>query len=368
MSNYLSRLAGCAVLALTSVATAHAQEFLVDNLITNNQAANPAQFQDPAAVNMWGISHSGGSPFWVSNNGTGTTTVYSVNPANDHVTKLNVGGGPVINVPGGVTGQVFNTGAASGAFNKDNFLFVGTDGTISGWHGGSTASDVLQAGSAANSYTGVALATVGNSTYLYAANTKAGTIDVLNGSGGPPALTGTFTDPNLPAGFAPFNIQNLNGKLYVTYVGASGGIVDAYSTTGDFLGRIGAQGTLDGPWGLALAPGSFGKFAGDLLVGNLFDGTINAFQLSSNGDTGSFVGQLDGTNGNPISIDGLWALNVGNNGGSGSSSRVYFSAGPQGGTNGLFGSLAAVPEPGINAMLMAGLFSTGLLAMRRKRA
>jgi uncharacterized protein (TIGR03118 family) len=387
MLKHLPRIVPIAALSLMSLTTVHAQEFVVNNLITNDQAANKAQFTDPEAVNIWGISHSGGSPFWVSDNGTGGTTLYTVNPITDHVTKNPVGGA-IIHIPGsnatnGPTGQVNTSGDRPGSFNGDAFLFVTEEGVVAGWRGplGANA-ETLGNGAAGSVYKGSAFATIGSGanahSYLYAANFSLGSIDIYKGDGGAPNLTGNFTDPNLPAGYSPFNIQNLNGKLYVTYAepngpmfgnhdeidGAGLGFVDVYDLQGNFLSRVGTQGTLNAPWGLAIAPASYGKFANDLLVGNFGDGAINAYTL---GATSTFAGQLDGTNGQPISIDGLWGLSVGNNGSAGSLNRVYFSAGPQGESNGLFGSLTAVPEPGVNAMLVAGLLSTGLFATRRSR-
>jgi uncharacterized protein (TIGR03118 family) len=388
--NHPSRIATIAVLSLLSAGTAHSQEFLIKNLITDDPTVNQAALTDPNAVNVWGISHSGGSPFWVSDNGTGGTTVYTVNPATDQVTKDNVGGVPIITIPGstsvsGPTGQVSTAGDVAGSFHGDNFLFVSESGVIAGWRGalGGTA-EVFQPAAFANVYKGSAIANVtiqgSTNSYLYAANFRNNSIDIVKGTASAPNLPGAFIDPNAIAGYAPFNIQNLvvNGvtELFVTYAeqdpasqghdevdGAGLGYVDAFDTQGNFLGRVGTQGTLDAPWGLSIAPSSFGSYAGDLLVGNFGDGTINAYNLN----TDSFVGQLDGINGAPLSIDGLWGLIPGNNGGAGSSSRIYFSAGPNGEADGLFGSIAAVPEPGVNAMLAAGLLSTGLLMARRTR-
>jgi uncharacterized protein (TIGR03118 family) len=273
-----------------------------------------------------------------------------------------------------VTGQVFN--GSGSAFNGDSFLFVSEDGTISGWRGalGSSA-ETLLAGSSANVYKGTALATIGANTYLYAANFRRGTIDVTKGSGGAPSLTGTFTDPGLPAGYAPFNIENIGGSLYVTYAvqdgtqqddvaGAGHGIVNVFDLQGNLVRRVVTGGPLNSPWGMALAPSSFGEFAGDLLVGNSGDGRINVFDIV----TSSFLGVLEDINGKAIAIDGLWGLTPGYGGSGGSDQSIYFSAGPGNETHGLFGVLVAapssVPEPGTLALL--GI-ATAALAWRRRR-
>jgi uncharacterized protein (TIGR03118 family) len=340
---------------------AEAESFFTQNLVTNDQAANGAQITDSHLVNAWGISFGATSPFWVSANGTGLATLYSVNPINNATAKV----GLEVTIPGdgSVTGQVFN---GTSAFGNDRFLFVSEDGTISGWRGAlGTQAEVLQTGLDANYYKGVALATIGGNTYLYAANFKSGAIDVVKGTPGAPNLTGNFADPGLPGGYAPFNIQLLGGKLYVTYAvqgtgkdeqaGPGLGIVSVFDTQGNFLGRVGTMGTLNAPWGLALAPGSFGSFAGDLLVGNFGDGTINAFDLSKN----SFVGQLLGSDGKPLSIDGLWGLTPGNGVSGGDTNTIYYSAGPQDESHGVFGALSTVPEPGSLAL---GIIALSLFA------
>lgn len=360
------------VLACVSPPAAAELLFNQTNLVTNDQMANPAQTTDPNLVNAWGISSSPTSPFWVSDNGAGVATLYNVNP-NTNATSI---ASLVVTIPpagsGTPTGNVFN--GNSGAFNGDLFLFVSEDGTISGWRGAlGTTAETLQVASDANVYKGTTEATVGGNTYLYAANFRAGTIDVLKGSPGAPDLAGHFTDPNLPAGYAPFNIRLLGNRLYVTYAlqdaskhddaaGAGHGFVSVFDTQGNFLGRVGSGGTLNSPWGLALAPMSFGPLAGDLLVGNFGDGRINAFDLS----TDTFVGQLLGTDGSELTIDGLWGLTVGNDGNGGSSNKLYFTAGPDGEMNGLFGAITAVPEPGTIWLLGAGL-GVGLLRRKLRR-
>lgn len=346
------------------------------NLVTDDQTANSAQITDPALVNAWGLSYSPTGPFWVSDNGTHVSTIYSVNPTTNATIKQ----GLTVSIPGAgnVTGQVFNSNSAN-AFNQDLFLFVSEDGTISGWRSDlGTSAETLATGSSANIYKGVAEAAVSGNNYLYAANFKSGAIDVFKGTStglGTSGLAGSFSDPNLPSGYAPFNIQNLNDKLYVTYAeqdpnspdevaGAGKGLVSIFDTQGNFIERLASQGTLNAPWGLAIAPSSFGEFAGDLLVGNFGDGTINAFNLTNN----HFDGQLKGSDGQPLSIDGLWALTLGNGGNAGSSQSIYFSAGPNEEAHGLFGTIAVVPIPSALWLFSSALVGVNVFGRRPRTA
>jgi uncharacterized protein (TIGR03118 family) len=368
---FMKRFCIILVMLLGLASAAKADEFSVMNLVTDDQTVNVAAITDPTLKNAWGISFGPTSPFWVSANGSGVSNVYQVDPVTNAPTKL----GLTVAIPGdgSVTGQVFNGNAA--AFNGDRFLFVSEDGMISGWRGAlGTAAEVIVPGSQANVYKGSAEATIGENSYLYAANFGAGTIDVIKGTAASPDLTGTFTDPGIPAGYAPFNIEHLADNLYVTYAqqdvnshddvaGLGHGFVTVFDTQGNFLRRVGTQGTLNSPWGLAIAPASFGQFAGDLLVGNFGDGQINAFNLA----TDSFVGQLPGVGGQTLSIDGLWALTIGNDSSAGNSQSIYFSAGPNGESNGLFGVIAPVPEPSTLALLCMGVVALGAFAWRRKR-
>jgi len=364
----------CLALVLEAAGTAKADGVTVTNLVTDDQSVNAAKITDPSLVNAWGISASSSSPFWVSDNGSGVSTLYSVNNQTDAPTKL----GLTVTIPGdgSVTGQVFNTASSTGAFNKDNFLFVNEDGTISGWRGAlGTTAETLVAGSSANVYKGVTLDTTGGNAYLLAANFRAGTIDVLKGSPGAPDLPGNFQDPNIPSGFAPFNIEKIGNQIFVTYAkqdpakhddvaGPGNGFVSAFDSNGNFIARVGTQGALNSPWGMAVAPSSFGGIAGDLLVGNFGDGHINIF----NQTTDTFLGQLMGTNGRPIAIDGLWGLIAGNDGSAGNSNEIYFTAGPGDESHGLFGALS-VPEPSsaILGLIATVLVSAGWQFKKRQR-
>jgi uncharacterized protein (TIGR03118 family) len=390
MASLKIRLVPCAALATWSLLiitvlpclsppAAAAPLFDQTNLVTNDPVAHPAQITDPNLENAWGISFGPTSPFWVSDNGNGHATLYNVNPNTNATTIVPlVVTIPVTNPPpltGTPTGQVFNTNA--GAFNGDLFLFVSEDGTISGWRGAlGTTAEVLQTGSVANVYKGTTEATINGHSYLYAANFRAGTIDVLKGDAAAPDLAGKFTDPGLPSGYAPFDIRLLGGKLFVTYAlqdaskkddvpGPGHGFVSVFDTQGNFIGRVASMGTLNSPWGLAIAPSSFGQFAGDLLVGNFGDGRINAFDFFTN----AFLGQLLALDGSALTIDGLWGLTVGNDGNGGSSNKLYFSAGPDEEMNGLFGVITAsavtVPEPGTILLLAVGLGAA--LVQRRLR-
>ena len=358
-----------ALLAATAglAGPARGDAFGVTNLVTDDQTANHAQLTDPSLKNGWGISSSATSPFWVSANGTGTSVLYKVDPTTNAVTKQ----GLEVTIPGAgnVTGQVFN---GTSAFNSDLFLFASEDGTISGWRGAlGTTAETLVLSLPGNSYKGLGVEVTGGFTYLLAANFATATINVFPQSGAPD-LAGKFTDPAIPAGFAPFNVQNLGGTIYVTYavVGSGGddvagpgnGIVSAFDLQGNFLGRIATGGTLNSPWGLAIAPASFGSLAGDLLVGNFGDGRIGAFDLS----THTLESQLLGGNGLPLEIDGLWGLSPGNGGNGGSPSSIYFAAGPGDEQHGLFGVIAPIPEPATAALLLGGLAAAAGAARRRR--
>jgi uncharacterized protein (TIGR03118 family) len=351
-------------------APARADVFQTSNLATDDSSANPAPLTDPKLKDAWGIGFSAAGPFWVANNATGVASLYQVIAGSPTKVNLEV----AIPGTGRVTGLVSNP--LGTAFNGDTFLFVSEDGTISGWRNAlGTTAEILATGSANNVYKGVTAATVGGHAYLYAANFHAGTIDVSKGDTGAPALTGNFTDPNLSANYAPFGIQKLGNTIYVTYAlqnaggtddvpGAGHGFVTAFDLQGNLISRVGSAGSLNSPWGLAIAPASFGGFAMDLLVGNFGDGRINVFDPTAH----TFLGQLSGPGGQPLFVDGLWGLSVGNSdtgGTAGSASNVYFTSGPNGETHGLFGVIVPVPEP--SSLLLLASAPAVALGARRKR-
>jgi len=343
-------LASGAALALSALganAGAGKTLFRQTNLVSDQ--AGKAMFIDPDLQNPWGISSSRTSPMWVSDNAVGKTTLYGGSGAKVPLT-VTIPPAPG-NTVGSPTGTVFNNGNAGGDFRSDLFLFATEDGTIAGWKmadGLVAMTEVPNSVAGAGTvYKGLAFGFDGLSDHLYAANFGLARVDVFN-----PDFTeaASFTDPKVPDGYAPFNVQNLGGALYVTFAkqdaarhddvaGQGHGFVDRFDLNGNLLDRLVSHGQLDSPWGLAIAPSSFGMFAGDLLVGNFGDGRINAFTL----DKGDFRGELrDVTTGDPITIDGLWALRVGNGGGGtngGDPNAIYFTAGTEHETHGLFGTI-----------------------------
>jgi uncharacterized protein (TIGR03118 family) len=351
--------AGSVVLSAASVGS-YTQTNLTSDI--PGMAAN----LDPDLVNPWGLTASPTSPFWVSDNGTGLSTLYRGSGS-----KVPL----VVNIPGGgPTGIVFNSGVASGNFAAAPFLFGTESGTIVSWSGG-TSGSIAMTGAAGSIYKGLGINDAG--TTLYAANFGLGRIDVFDKNFKPTAAPGGFTDPTLPSGYAPFNIQSVGGNLYVTYAKTAGGtdevdgpglgFVSQFSADGVFLRRVASQGALNAPWGLALAPKSgFGSFSGDLLVGNFGDGLINAFDPAN----GMFAGTLDGPNGDPLTNQGLWGLHFGNGAFGQNLDTLYFTAGiPGGGSvedHGLFGAIdPTAPEPGSIGLLLVGV-ALGVGTVRRK--
>ena len=327
--------------------------YVVRNLVSD--IPDLADYTDPNLKGAWGISESSKSPFWISDAGTGLSTLYSstgsIIPLVVTIPPSKAGaaaGTPTGTVYNGTTGFTVATGDAA------SFIFATLDGTISGWN--STAnkgSAIVMVDNSANGavYTGLAIAANGANTYLYAANFGGGTIDVFDSNYAPVTLQNAFQDSQIPAGYAPFNVQYLAGNLYVTYAlvangfaaaGAGNGYVDIYSPAGALMQHFIAGGNLNAPWGIAIAPANFGDFANDVLVANFGDGTINAY----NATTGAWVATLNDVYGTPIVVPNIWALQLGNGGSGGDANAIYFTAGLPGPDNlphGLLGRIQAAP-------------------------
>ncbi len=327
------------------------QTYVVRKLVSDIPGL--AEQTDPNLINPWGIAFSSTSPFWIADNHAGVSTLYNSSglPLSLVVTiPPPTGGTP----PGAPTGIVYNNTPdfLAGPALSARFIFATEDGTIIAWNSGANA--VVKADQSASGaiYKGLALGSSGGGNYLYAANFHAGQVDVFDASYNLVTLAGSFSDPALPAGFAPFNIQNVAGKLFITYAlqdefqhddvaGPGNGFVDVFDTSGQLLRRLVSNGPLNSPWGVTLAPAAFGGFSQALLIGNFGDGVINAFDPA----TGQWLGPLQDASGLPIAIRGLWDLKFGNGAQAGDSHTLYFTAGIAGGgsieDHGLFGSIAA---------------------------
>jgi uncharacterized protein (TIGR03118 family) len=303
----------------------------------------PAEHLDPDLINGWGIAPNPTGVWWVNAADAGKSLLY-----NGEGVKQSL----VVAVPGEPTGIVFNGGAGfvvPGA-GPARFIFDSEDGTISAWsptHVPITQAVVVVDNSASGaSYKGLAIDSTTAGTRLYAADFHNAKVDVFDGAFNPVTAAGAFTDPNLPAGYAPFGIQTLAGSVYVAYAkqdeegeeevaGPGLGVVDKYDFAGHLIARVATGGALNAPWGLALAPAGFGRFSGKLLVGNFGNGRINVF------DPVTFEpkGHLKGTDGHAIVIDGLWGIGFGNGGAAGPKTTLFFAAGPEEEEHGLFGRL-----------------------------
>jgi len=361
--------------------TAHAEDeefrergsaFVITPLVSNQ--AKVAAMQDPVLQNAWGIAFSpGGSPFWVNDNQTGCSTLYKGDgtkiglqvsiPLPGNVVPSGScsavdPNNPPNPTPAGATGIIWNPSSSflvPGTKIPAAFIFDTEDGTLSAWAGGLNPADnaVIAVDNSASPagavYKGLAFGLSAKGGLLYATNFRAGTVDVF-GPNGPSGLftqtatDGGFRDPNIPAGYAPFGIANIDGDLFVTYArqdaakhddlaGRGRGFVDVFDTDGHLLRRFASRGPLNSPWGVTRASFAFGRFSGKILIGNFGDGHINVFDSE-----GRLIDELRDAHGKPLAIDGLWTLTLG--GGAGSSSdTLYFSAGPNNEMNGLFGTI-----------------------------
>jgi uncharacterized protein (TIGR03118 family) len=358
--------AACTIALAFAATYVHADSFTQTNLVSD--VPNLAKTTDPNLKNPWGVSFAPTSPFWISNQGSGNSTLYD---GAGNIVPLVVSIPPGATPPSGPTGQVFNAspGFLLGNGNKAAFIFDTLNGTIAGWNGGTAAQQIVS--TPGTVYTGLAQNTSGASTFLYAAS-PTGQIHVFDSSWN--EVTGTtfagkFADPNLPAGLAPFNIQSVGSNLYVTYASLSpmgapmpGGVVDEFDASGNLIKRVATGGPLSAPWGITLAPAKFGSFSNDLLVGNFGNGEILVYDPT----TGAFLGTIDGKNGQPLVNDFLWALETRTGGTNVNLDAVYFTAGIHGEQDGLFGELTAnTPEPATIFGTATGMIALLLVQFRR---
>jgi uncharacterized protein (TIGR03118 family) len=339
-------------------------QFHQTNLISD-RTDQGAQVVDPNLQNPWGLALGPATPLWVADNNAGVATVYTITPGGAMAANT----GNVVTLPGGrastgdgpsPTGQVFNptddfvvtSQAGSG---PARFIFSAEAGQISAWSPAADpfvnkmATAQVEFSSPTAVYKGLTIASADGHDYLYASNFHDGTVDVFNSTFHLVHLEGNFQDRHLPAGYAPFGIQELDGHIYVTYAlqnaakhddvsGPGHGFIDIYTNEGFLIKRLASRGTLNSPWGLALAPDNFGPFGDRLIVGNFGDGLINVFGRFS----GRFFGQLRDQSGNPIQIDDLWALKFGTQA-TGGTNTLLFSAGINDEKDGLVGAINAVP-------------------------
>ncbi|MCU1235424.1 MAG: hypothetical protein JWP63_3391 [Candidatus Solibacter sp.] len=365
-----------------------ANRFVQHNLVSD--VAGMADHLDPCLINPWGIVATSTSPLWVSLNGTGLSGIYDGN-GNANALVAAVPGASGVTAPvQQCRGTAFGAGAPSGIIVNNTtsfivgaapatFLFSTEQGVIAGWNGaaGKSAAVMADRSAAGSVYKGLATATRSEGPLLYAADFGNGKVDVFDGQMNLLSLPGAFRDPSVSAGFAPFNIQNLGGSLYVTYAkqnaehhddvaGPGNGYVDVYDLNGLLLQRLVSAGPLNSPWGMSIAPAGFGDFGGALLVGNFGDGTVNAFDAAS----GKFLGALQDGTGATIHITGLWGLTFGNGSratpgavpSGGDANSLYFAAGIAGPdtieSHGLLGSIQAAPAIASNGVVNSASFAT----------
>jgi uncharacterized protein (TIGR03118 family) len=347
------------------------------SLTDANGIVHQPKFVDSNLLNPWGVGESANSPFWVSDNGAGVSTLYNTAGTPQALVVSIPAPGDPLGSGGAPTGLVFNIASGQGAFMISGFnaagaatsapaifLFATEDGTILGWNPGVNPKgfDPTKAGKYAiiavdNSpsgavYKGLAITNAGGVPRLYVTNFHANTVEVY-GADFKPAKglpADAFVDARLPRGYAPFNVVPITvintPQLFVTYAvqdadqhddvaGQGHGIVDTYTLDGRMIARFAQHGQLDSPWGVALAPSTFGELAGDLLIGNFGNGHINAYSAT----TGEFIDKVRNPHGQAIVIDGLWTITFGNGGNGGDRNKLYFTAGPNGESDGLFGNL-----------------------------
>ncbi len=347
-----ARAAIAAIFASMSVLAspaAHAQtsSFVQTNIVSDG-AVTAAQ-TDPNMLNPWGIAL--GKAFWIDGQGSGFALVDAATGAQQFTVKVPPAASAAKGTP---TGVVINTDTTLFPITGGaaNFIFATRDGSIAAWNITTNPNAVTMVNNSSNGggYTGIAVDKNTTATYLLAANFNAGTIDVFDSNFKLAQLAGKFADPGIPAGFSPFSVHVLNGQVYIAYaqissakkqvVGAGLGYLDVFDLNGNLVKEAIQAGQLNAPWGVAIAPSGFGSFAGDLLVGNFGDGTINAFDPTSF----AFKGSLQDSTGKTIANTGLWEIVFGSST-LGDPNTLYFAAGINGGKDGVFASIAVAPPP-----------------------
>jgi uncharacterized protein (TIGR03118 family) len=354
----MSQQLACALgaLALAGASGAWAGDFYKQRNLVSDTSQIRAENRDPRLVNAWGLAFNPFGVAWVADNGTGFSTLYDGDGKPQSLIVTIPGAGKATGNP---TGTVFYGGTAfvvsqGGKSGPSRFLFVNEDGGISGWSPTvdlTHAVRVIDNGASHAIYKGVAISANGRGALLYATDFHNGKVDVFDSTFKPVSLPDrAFFDPNLPAGYAPFGIQSINGDLYVSYAkqdaerqddvhGRGLGYIDVFDPNGRLLRRLVSNGALNAPWGMALAPASFGRFSNRLLVSNFGDGTINAYDLA----TGHWVGRLKGQDRRPIHIPGLWGIAFGNGLSNQPIDTLFFTAGPGDEKHGLYGRLDVAP-------------------------
>jgi uncharacterized protein (TIGR03118 family) len=342
--------------ALTLCAgVAQAGHYRETDLVSNG--AVPARFTDGNLVNPWGLASSPTGPWWVANNGAGVSTLYNGDGEPQSLVVL---------VPGAPTGLVFNDDTDAFVVRDHHhnkgaavFIFASEDGTISAWSPAvpppapsRQAFVVYDESDEGAVYKGLALAHTHHGARLYATDFHNNRVQVLDERFDEVELCrGKFQDPRLPDGYAPFGIAVFDHRVIVTYAlqndekhddvaGPGHGFIDEYDTDGELIRRIASEGALNSPWGLAIAPDDFGRFSGDLLVGNFGDGRINAYE-PRRFHAFEHEGALENKHGEPIEIDGLWSIKFGNGAAAGPTNTLFFTAGINDEADGLFGSIRA---------------------------
>jgi uncharacterized protein (TIGR03118 family) len=318
--------------------------YSVTNLVSD--VSGVAANTDSNLVNAWGLTSTAGSPWWVADNGMDVSTVYKADGTTARA-PVAVSSAPT----GAVSNSSSNFMITNGTTTAPaTFIFATEHGQILAWTSTVSGNTAMQEASTPEAvYKGLAIA----GDRLYATDFHHGRIDVFDGSFQPVDTTGKFVDPGIPAGYAPFGIQNVNGTLVVTYAkqdadqhddvaGQGHGFVDRFSTTGTFLGRVATRGQLNSPWGIAMAPANFGRFSSDLLIGNFGDGQISAYEPQLDGSF-ELVGQLRTGDHKVLTIEGLWALQFGKGAmaNNGPTTTLFFTAGPDDESHGLFGTITA---------------------------